>query len=454
MKKKLPYNIKFIQFAFLYVILSASAFSQNDFTVTVNNIKEGDSVRVIAQKSSESLLKKWIYSSDSPNAAIFSLSDGQWAVKLDAAGYTYPSQQVVTIPNDTAITFGLTEATDGNYSYNWRDDGSAAGHATQSYAAEPTQITVIDSTISVPTNFSSIKLRSEYGVILSDDIEPWSNEDAYRIYKMFSNLPDNPYGEGTKVDYSSGENIRGVFYLSDEQIFEDISIDEIDGIRYATVSQSAFTYAEPQIVKLDGIRGKFFSKRLYHAVVNFVTNFAQDTQALNNLAMDSFGIKFLNPGEELETLMNEDSSNFQEFYNSEKLEILAMFEELPEGFHKQEGLKYLVRRIDGQDHPLPAYKQAAAIAWTGMETIEFMSKAFVSGNLSDTRRLILHEKAHFLWAYTFDDSTKEDWIEIGGWFEDPTSASGWSTDNTTEFVSAYAHAKTPMKIWLNQLPFT
>ena len=67
---------------------------------------------------------------------------------------------------------------------------------------------------------------------------------------MFSNLPDNPYGEGTKVDYSSGENIRGVFYLSDEQIFEDISIDEIDGIRYATVSQSAFTYAEPQICLL------------------------------------------------------------------------------------------------------------------------------------------------------------------------------------------------------------
>ncbi len=28
-----------------------------------------------------------------------------------------------------------------------------------------------------------------------------------------------------------------------------------------------------------------------------------------------------------------------------------MFEELPEGFHKQEGLKYLVRRIDGQEHP-------------------------------------------------------------------------------------------------------
>jgi len=426
-----------------FLLLSVSIFSQTQFEVTVNGIKENDSVRVIVQKSSESLLKKWIHASDSPTSAVFSLSDGNWAVKLDATGYTYPSQQVVSIPNDTQITFGLTEATEGDFSYNWRDDGSAAGHSTQSYVAEPTQITVINNTVSVPTNFSSIKLRTEYGVILSDDIEPWSNEDAYRLYKMFSNLPDNPYGEGSKVDYSTGENVKGVFYLSNEEIFEDISIEEIDGIKHATVSQNAFTYANPQIVKLDGIRGKFFSKRLYHSVVNFITNFAQDTNALNNLAQESFGIRFLNPDDELETLMNETKSNFQEFYNSEKLEILAMFEELPEGFHKQEGLKYLVRRIDGQDHPVPAYRQAAAIAWTGMETIEFMSKAFAGGNLSDTRRLILHEKAHFLWEYTFDDSTKEDWIELGGWFEDPTSASGWSTYNTTEFVSAYAHAKNP-----------
>ena len=97
---------------------------------------------------------------------MFSLSDGNWAVKLDATGYTYPSQQVVSIPNDTQITFGLTEATEGDFSYNWRDDGSAAGHSTQSYVAEPTQITVINNTVSVPTNFSSIKLRTEYGVVL------------------------------------------------------------------------------------------------------------------------------------------------------------------------------------------------------------------------------------------------------------------------------------------------
>ena len=432
----------------LFIFLSFAIYSQN-FTVNIQNLKEGDSVTVIAMQSSDRFYKKWVKSSDTPNAASFNLSAGDWAIKIDATGYTYPSQKVVTIPNDIAATFALTEMMGGNFTYNWVDDGSAAGHATQSYIAEPTEIIVLNDTISVPTDFSSLKLRTEYGVVLSDDKEKWTNEDAYRLYKMFSNLPYHKFGEGSTIDYSTGENIRGVFYLSKDEIYEDISIEKKDGIAHATVSQSAFTYAEPQIVKIDGIRGKFFSKRLYHAVVNFITDFANNDEVLNWLARERFGIRFLKPSEFKEvfdeeegTFMGDDKSNFQEYYKTEKLEILAMFEELPEGFHKQEGLQYLVRRIDGQDHPDPNYKEAAAIAWTGLKTIEFMSKSFISGNLSDTRRLILHEKAHFLWEYTFDKKTKDDWAEIGGWFEDAASG-GWSTYNTTEFVSAYAHAKNP-----------
>ena len=434
--------MKKLFFSFL-ILLSFFNLNSQNFTVNVENIKEGDSILVIAAKSSESLIKKWINYSDDPNSAKFTLSDGEWSIKLDATGYTYPSQKVVTIPNDISVTFALTEMTGGDFTYNWRDDGSAAGHSTQSYSSEPTKIIVLNDTVTVPTGFSAVKLRTEYGIVLSDDVEIWSKEDAYRLYKMFSNLPYNPYGEGTTLNYETGENIRGVFYLSEDEIFEDISIETKDGVKHATVSQSAFTYANPQIVKLDGIRGKFFSKRLYHTVVNFITNFASDDNMVSWLARERFGIEFLKPNDFLQELMSETKSNFQDFYATEKLEILAMFEELPEGFHKQEGLKYLVRRIDGQDHPDPTYKPAAGIAWTGMKTMEFMSKAFVSGNLSDTRRLILHEKAHFLWAYTFDQTTKDDWADLGDWFLDPTSASGWSTTNTTEFVSAYAHLKNP-----------
>jgi len=438
-------KISFIIFVFAYTI------TQAQFTVNVDGLKENDSIVVIVQKGAEQLFKKYAKYNNGETASVdFTLDSGEWAVKLDATGYTYASQQVIDIPSITSVSFTLTEATEGDYTYNWVDDGSAAGHSTQSYIAEPTEIIVLNDTVNVPTDFSSIKLRTEYGIVLSDSIKPWTNEDSYRLYKMFSNLPYDPYGEGSNIDFSTGENVRGVFMLTDLELSDDITINNGGEIPYATVSQSAFTYANPQIVKLDGIRGKFYSKRLYHTVVNFITDFGNKEEVLNWLARESFGIKFVKPsefsevfGEENGTFMGDDNSNFQDYYNTEKLEILSMFEELPEGFHKQEGLQYLVRRIDGQEHPDPTYKPAAAIAWTGLKTIEFMSKGFIGGNLSDTRRLILHEKAHFLWEYTFDDTTKNDWTELGGWFEDPTSASGWSTYNTTEFVSAYAHAKNP-----------
>ena len=177
--KKIIYSLYFIFFVF------PLANAQNDFTVTVNNIKEGDSVRVIAQKSSELLFKKWIHGSTTPTEAVFSLSDGEWAIKLDATGYTYPSQQIVSIPNDVSITFGLTELVGGDFSYTWEDDGSAAGHATQRYVNEPPNIVILNDTLTVPDDYSAIKLRTEYGVILSNDKETWSSEDSYRLYQMF-----------------------------------------------------------------------------------------------------------------------------------------------------------------------------------------------------------------------------------------------------------------------------
>ncbi|GHU67611.1 hypothetical protein FACS189413_02680 [Bacteroidia bacterium] len=120
-----------------------------------------------------------------------------------------------------------------------------------------------------------------------------------------------------------------------------------------------------------------------------------------------------------------------------------MYEELPEGFHKTPHLNYLIRRLNGTKHPL--YPEAAAVAW-GVDNgyIEFMETAFGGDtNGFETLRLILHEKTHFLWAYTFSEEIKNDWITLGGCYPDPNAADGWSTTKDTEFVSAYAHAKNP-----------
>ena len=454
-----------------FLLFSSFVFTQNNFDVTVAGLKAGDSARVTLQKSSESLFKKWAKSTDGSDVVLNfsgnqSLSNGKWSLSIDATGYTYPTAKVLNIPEDTSAKITLTEMQTGSYRYTWQDDDSAAGHSTQSYYSEPTNIVVLDKSVSVPNDYASIKLRNDFGVVLSDDIKSWSKEDSYRLYKMFTSLPFNENGEGNKVDFSTGEGVRGVFYLTDDEQYKDLTLEKDGDLVNATISQSAFTYATPLVVTIDGIKGKFYSKRLYHVVVNYVTDFASNDEMVDWIADGSFGFKFMKPNQDTETLMGEDSSNFQEFHDDEKMEILAMFEELPEGFHKQDGLKYMVRRINGQDHP--KYKTAAGIAWTGnadyledndeindskMFVIEWMEKAFNSGNIGDLHRLILHEKAHFLWEYTFDQNLKDDWAEIGGWFKDPTSASGWSTSNTTESVSAYAHLKNPNEDMAESIAF-
>ena len=51
--------------------------------------------------------------------------------------------------------------------------------------------------------------------------------------------------------------------------------------------------------------------------------------------------------DDYETLTGEPSTRFQDFQPEELVEIIAMFEEMPSGFHKVEGLNYLVRRLNG-----------------------------------------------------------------------------------------------------------
>ena len=75
--------------------------------------------------------------------------------------------------------------------------------------------------------------------------------------------------------------------------------------------------------------------------------------------------------------------------------------------------------------------------------IEFMEEAFRNAADSYIHRLIIHEKAHFLWAHLFDERLRQDWIELGGWYRNDRASSGWSTTNQTAFVSYYAHDVNP-----------
>ena len=52
-------------------------------------------------------------------------------------------------------------------------------------------------------------------------------------------------------------------------------LKNINGCKTCYLSSSALTFAEPMIVKLDGLRGKFYSKRLYKAMLNYFSDFGR-----------------------------------------------------------------------------------------------------------------------------------------------------------------------------------
>lgn len=422
------------------------SYSQNNFDVTVQGIQGNDSIQIIMQKSVNNQLSQWVKNNEGePLTISFNLSDGLWALIIDATGYTYPPAKVIDVPNDYAATVTLTPLSNQNYSYQWSDDDSYAGHATQTYINEPYSLQIIDSTINVPNDFSSITLRNEFGIVLSDSETSWNQEDAYKLYNTVLKVPIiEKIDINSSLNYENGENIKLILTLTEDEIYKDIEVvDNSQDVLYARITKSAFVYSEPLVGILDGIKSKFYSKRLYNSVVYYATDFGTNATKINDMAQQKFGVEFMDSSQRTEDLMNETKSNFQEFHIEEKIEILSMFEELPEGTHKLENLKYLVRRINGQDNPKIPGASAIAWGWGDNGTIEFMSKGFNGVEIGATRRLILHEKAHFIYWELVDQETKNEWIEVGGWFVDPTSASGWSTYNTTESVSAYGHANGP-----------
>jgi hypothetical protein len=436
---------KFISISFLFIFSTTRIFSQSSIQFKATSIRPGDSCVVIIQKSAENFYqKKLIAGNDSTVSFTFNnISNGKWALKIDATGYYFPPTKVFELTNQNILVESkfvlITLLNSVDYVYKWEDDSSYLGHAQQSYINGQPDFKIINDPIKVPDDFSSINLISISGIALSNKLTSWSSEDAYRLYQMVKRVPT--LNSNKELLSTNSAIVSSEWSITDDDVIDDISISIVNGIKKVIISRKAFVYATPLIAELDGIKGRFFSKRLYNAVISFATNFGNDASAVSSIADQNFGIKFLDPGDELRKIMNEDPSNFQSFSAFEKLTILSMFEELPEGMHSQSNLKYIVRRIAGQDNP--KYPSAAAIAWTSLKTIEFMQKAFNSSDYGSIQRLILHEKAHFLWAGLFEQKLKDDWANIGGWYIDPTAPSGWSTTKTTEFVSAYAHALNP-----------
>jgi hypothetical protein len=425
-------------------------FGQSQVSGFVKGLKQGDSAVVRIQKNGEAYYYRKI-GGIANNADISysfpNLSIGKWAISIDAKGYLFPPAKVLDLNNNNIdLTITLTPAIIGSsYNYTWEDDSSFVGHAQQAYINDKVEINVLGKAEKVPDDFNAINALNEYGFLFSNDSSKWTSEDAYRLYQTLKKLNFRKYSEGDSV------KVKAKWILTDRYIDRDIDFTTVNGVDVITISRAAFTYATPQVVTVDGVKGKFFSKRLYTALVYYYSDKGINKDRIAEIAKTRYGFEFLVPSPFLKSLMNETETNFQEFTSDEKIIILSMFEEFPDAMQRQGELKYMVRRVNGQSHPV--YPPAPAIAWVTNNNIEWMEGAFISQDITYMQRLVLHEKAHFLWEYIFDKTTQDDWSKLGGWFKDPTSGSGWSTTNTTEFVSAYAHLKNPNEDMAESIAF-
>ena len=432
-------NMKKTTITLFALIVAIMAMADADVPFSLNGLETDDHVTVTI--SSESYLKTMDISANG-DYTFRDVPTGVHYLKVEAVGYNLPDSKVVNVKEDgtiepfTGIKLVITkmDEDDSKWTHSWHEDGSISGYTTTAYVNKPAVIEYLGKKI-VPADVPSQSiLETSYHIILSNDGVAWTQEYAYRLLETMKMFPQHP-------EIVSRDTI--IISLTNEHITDDILMQDYNEGRLVTIATDAFAYANPFLVNLDGVRGRFFSKRLHHAIVNMLTNYGTDKWRADWILRDCFGCSIYPPSYEELTrgTTDEDAGCFQEFVARELVEIINMFEEMPEGFHKIPHLNYLIRRQNG--HPHPTHPEAAAVAWSAENGyIEFMEAAF-SGTLFDIQRLLLHEKTHMLWAFVFSDEIKNDWIELGGWYPDPNKNDGWSTTKDVEFVSAYSHAINP-----------
>ena len=316
--------------------------------------------------------------------------------------------------------------------YHWEKDEKPSGQETV-FVPQPIAVEIENTGINAfLASSASYTLSRRYQVYLSPE---W---DADKAYLLLQALQDMTEGYGSHSP--PWRRNPSYWVLSDAHVAQDIDLGPdvevgYGSLRTITIASEAFTHAHPFVAKIDGIQGRYFSKRLWRAVLRFATYIPGEGiqhRAIDNMLQRYYGVTVHVP--DYEVLTGEPAHNFSKFTYEEILGIMIMFEEYPSGMHVTPGLKYLIRRA-----PDPFVKYTAR-ANAGKGFIEFTDEAFIDGITHETQRIILHEKAHFLWAYLFDEQLKVDWIELGEWFYEDER---WITTNQTEFVSDYAHGENP-----------
>ncbi|MDE0484361.1 MAG: hypothetical protein OXI67_17410 [Candidatus Poribacteria bacterium] len=261
-----------------------------------------------------------------------------------------------------------------------------------------------------------LRLKQKYSLHLDTT---WTTKQASPLLKIFES-------------FSTDLNFHPSIWKISDNLEEDIKIEFQNSLKSVTINSDVFP--------VEGSEQDFSAeKRLFYAAVQFITENGTNTEAIKLIIKDRYGISVDIPSYDLLTqrVTQETAEHYSDFENEDLMLFISILEEFPQALHKIPELRYVVRRIDDKI-------RAPGLAWTSEGYIELSQTLFTRDFPDDTRRLIAHEKSHFLWTYLFSDQLKQDWAKLGGWQKDLKSESGWSTTkNREEFVTDYAYQNNP-----------
>ena len=279
----------------------------------------------------------------------------------------------------------------------------------------------------LPNNNPMSQLEEKYSVYLDST---WTTKQAHALLKVFEAI--SPH---LNLQFSR-------WRITDDGLENDIKIESKDQIKFVTVSKEIFPVEGSQEVLSPG-------KHLYYAVVQYVTENGTNRAIIELILQKRYGIYVpsydsstdASSTELTERIRNIGSTRYSNFENKDLMLIISVFEAFPQALHKIPRLQYITRRIDKDEN---MDEKGISYARTSRGYIEFAESVFRRGNSNRARHVIAHEKAHFLWTYVFKREVRADWAQLGGWYQDSTSESGWSTTKErSAFISAYAFEEDP-----------
>ena len=253
----------------------------------------------------------------------------------------------------------------------------------------------------------------------------WTPEQASKLLKIFKSISPETIAAAS------------IWKIGDVDSENDIKIEAQVGLKSVTISSDVFV-DEAQSATIS-------NKRLFKAAVQFITENGTNRPAIKRILHERYGIIVdVSLDVRQHVMLPVYAGNkitpkpFSAIDNEDLMIFISILEDFPQVLHKMPQLKYVICRDEDLGDG------AAAKAWTSSGFIEFKKSILDTAPISEIRKILAHEKSHFLWTHLLPIQLKKDWIELGGWYEDKGSEHGWSTNKKrAEFVTDYAFKKNP-----------